>query len=223
MVSAGRNARAGRELPEKMTGGLKNPLGAMALYLGDTLYRIHGTNDVKSIGHAQSSGCFRMLNSAVIHLASIAEIGTAVSVVPSLPERAKISRAPAVPPPPANQPAASANSPPPPATQPPTAASQPPPAANPPPLSVDLPPQAPNQPPTAASQPPPEVNRPPRPAAGQPPTAEDLPPRATNLPPPVANQPRPQASSERPVSAASSERERLPDYQALRNYTLERR
>jgi len=68
-------------LPEKMTGGLKNPLGAMALYLGDTLYRIHGTNDVKSIGQAQSSGCFRMLNAAVLHLASLAEVGTAVSVV----------------------------------------------------------------------------------------------------------------------------------------------
>ena len=53
-------------LPEKMTGGLKNPLGAMALYLGQTLYRIHGTNDVKSIGRAESSGCFRMLNSAVL-------------------------------------------------------------------------------------------------------------------------------------------------------------
>jgi lipoprotein-anchoring transpeptidase ErfK/SrfK len=80
-------------LPEKMTGGLKNPLGAMALYLGDTLYRIHGTNDVKSIGQAQSSGCFRMLNSAVLHLASIAEIGTPVSVVDHLPARQEVSRA----------------------------------------------------------------------------------------------------------------------------------
>ena len=70
-------------LPEKMTGGLKNPLGAMALYLGNTLYRIHGTNDVKSIGQAQSSGCFRMLNAAVLHLASMAEVGTTVSVVAS--------------------------------------------------------------------------------------------------------------------------------------------
>jgi lipoprotein-anchoring transpeptidase ErfK/SrfK len=80
-------------LPEKMTGGLKNPLGAMALYLGDTLYRIHGTNDVKSIGQAQSSGCFRMLNSAVLHLASIAEVGTPVSVVDHLPARQEVSRA----------------------------------------------------------------------------------------------------------------------------------
>jgi lipoprotein-anchoring transpeptidase ErfK/SrfK len=84
-------------LPEKMTGGLKNPLGAMALYLGDTLYRIHGTNDVKSIGQAQSSGCFRMLNAAVLHLASLAEVGTAVSVVASLPARQQIGRAPEAP------------------------------------------------------------------------------------------------------------------------------
>jgi lipoprotein-anchoring transpeptidase ErfK/SrfK len=81
-------------LPEKMTGGLKNPLGAMALYLGDTLYRIHGTNDVKSIGQAQSSGCFRMLNAAVLHLASLAEVGTPVSVVASLPARQEVGRAP---------------------------------------------------------------------------------------------------------------------------------
>jgi lipoprotein-anchoring transpeptidase ErfK/SrfK len=80
-------------LPEKMTGGLKNPLGAMALYLGNTLYRIHGTNDVKSIGQAQSSGCFRMLNSAVMHLSSIAEIGTPVAVVSELPARREVSRA----------------------------------------------------------------------------------------------------------------------------------
>src|SRR5262245_4245303 len=80
-------------LPEKMTGGLKNPLGAMALYLGTTLYRVHGTNDVTSIGSAQSSGCFRMLNSAVMHLASIAEIGTSVSVVDHLPARHEVSRA----------------------------------------------------------------------------------------------------------------------------------
>jgi len=81
-------------LPQRMTGGLENPLGAMALYLGETLYRIHGTNDAKSIGRAQSSGCFRMLNANVLHLASITEIGTTVNVVKSLPERPQISRAP---------------------------------------------------------------------------------------------------------------------------------
>ncbi|MBO0763202.1 MAG: L,D-transpeptidase [Hyphomicrobiaceae bacterium] len=77
-------------LPMKMTGGIKNPLGATALYLGNTLYRIHGTNDPKSIGRAESSGCFRMLNSAVLHLASITEIGTPVAVVSSLSKRHEI-------------------------------------------------------------------------------------------------------------------------------------
>jgi hypothetical protein len=80
-------------LPEKMTGGLRNPLGAMALYLGNTLYRIHGTNDVKSIGRAASSGCFRMLNAQVLHLASMTEIGTTVNVVAGLPRRQEVSRA----------------------------------------------------------------------------------------------------------------------------------
>src|SRR4029078_12396172 len=81
-------------LPEKMTGGLKNPLGAMALYLGNSLYRIHGTNDVKSIGRAQSSGCFRMLNAEVLHLTSITEIGTPVSVMNSLPAAPEVTQAP---------------------------------------------------------------------------------------------------------------------------------
>jgi lipoprotein-anchoring transpeptidase ErfK/SrfK len=72
------------KLPEKMTGGIRNPLGAIALYLGTTLYRIHGTNDVRSIGRAQSSGCFRMLNGAVLHLAGLVDIGTRVAVVRSL-------------------------------------------------------------------------------------------------------------------------------------------
>ena len=73
-------------LPDKMTGGRRNPLGALALYLGNTLYRIHGTNDESTIGQAASSGCFRMLNEHVIHLANLAEIGTPVTVVKSLPK-----------------------------------------------------------------------------------------------------------------------------------------
>jgi len=81
-------------LPEKMTGGIKNPLGAMALYLGNTLYRIHGTNDAKSIGRAASSGCFRMLNAHILHLASMIEIGTTVNVVASLSQRLELSRNP---------------------------------------------------------------------------------------------------------------------------------
>ena len=65
-------------LPKKMTGGVRNPLGRIALYLGNAEYRIHGTNDAKSIGRAQSSGCFRRLNSAALHLATLADIGTRV-------------------------------------------------------------------------------------------------------------------------------------------------
>src|SRR5262249_35369114 len=71
-------------LPEKMTGGVRNPLGALALYLGTTLYRIHGTNDRTSVGRAQSSGCFRMTNAAILHLASLVDIGTRVEVRHSL-------------------------------------------------------------------------------------------------------------------------------------------
>ena len=78
-------------LPEKMTGGIRNPLGAMALYLGKSLYRIHGTNDAKSIGRAASSGCFRMLNGHIVDLVARVEIGTPVTVVRRLPpELAKI-------------------------------------------------------------------------------------------------------------------------------------
>ncbi|MGE0764858.1 MAG: L,D-transpeptidase [Hyphomicrobiaceae bacterium] len=72
------------KLPEKMTGGIRNPLGAKALYLGNTLYRIHGTNDAKSIGRAQSSGCFRMLNGHVLDLAERVKVGAKVVVVSSL-------------------------------------------------------------------------------------------------------------------------------------------
>jgi lipoprotein-anchoring transpeptidase ErfK/SrfK len=72
-------------LPVKMTGGVRNPLGAVALYLGDTLYRIHGTNDRKSIGRASSSGCFRMLNEHATHLAQLVGPGTVVQVLPHLP------------------------------------------------------------------------------------------------------------------------------------------
>lgn len=72
------------ELPDKMTGGVRNPLGAVAMYLGNSLYRIHGTSDAKSIGTAASSGCIRMHNAHAVHLASIAGIGTQVTVVGSL-------------------------------------------------------------------------------------------------------------------------------------------
>lgn len=68
------------DLPTFMPGGLKNPLGAKAIYLGNTLYRIHGTNEPKSIGRAESSGCIRMLNEHVVHLAQFVEVGTIVKV-----------------------------------------------------------------------------------------------------------------------------------------------
>jgi len=67
-------------LPEFMPGGPTNPLGARALYLGSTLYRIHGTQERWSIGRAMSSGCIRMLNEDVIDLYDRANIGTRVIV-----------------------------------------------------------------------------------------------------------------------------------------------
>lgn len=76
-----------RKLPEKMTGGLRNPLGAVALYLGNTLYRIHGTNDEKTIGQAASSGCFRMRNASALHLAAQVGPGTQVTVVRNLADQ----------------------------------------------------------------------------------------------------------------------------------------
>lgn len=79
------------ELPERMMGGIRNPLGVKAMYLGNTLYRIHGTNDPKSIGKAESSGCFRMLNAHVLHLASLAGVGTQVTIVNSLRAPKKVA------------------------------------------------------------------------------------------------------------------------------------
>ncbi len=67
-------------LPEKMGGGIRNPLGAKALYLGSSLYRIHGTNNVQSIGQANSSGCFRLTNSHVVDLSHRVGVGTTVVV-----------------------------------------------------------------------------------------------------------------------------------------------
>ncbi|MCB1505499.1 MAG: L,D-transpeptidase [Hyphomicrobiaceae bacterium] len=70
-------------LPLTVTGGLKNPQGARALYLGSTVYRIHGTNNDRTVGRANSSGCFRLANEHVVHLASIAKVGTKVRVLKS--------------------------------------------------------------------------------------------------------------------------------------------
>jgi lipoprotein-anchoring transpeptidase ErfK/SrfK len=68
-------------LPITVTGGLKNPQGARALYLGSTIYRIHGTNNDRTVGRANSSGCFRLTNEHVVHLATIAKVGTKVKVL----------------------------------------------------------------------------------------------------------------------------------------------
>jgi lipoprotein-anchoring transpeptidase ErfK/SrfK len=73
-------AKYGRKLPDVMPGGPKNPLGARALYIGNTLYRIHGTNNPRSIGKFVSSGCIRMLNEEVIDLYDRVKIGAPVIV-----------------------------------------------------------------------------------------------------------------------------------------------
>ena len=69
------------DLPRHMKGGLDNPLGARALYLGGSLYRIHGSNEPESIGQAVSSGCIRMLNDDVVDLYERVRVGTRVVVV----------------------------------------------------------------------------------------------------------------------------------------------
>lgn len=75
-----REAKQGRILPIKMEGGPDNPMGARALYLGGSLYRIHGTNQPWSIGKADSSGCIRMTNEDVIHLYETSKLGDLVIV-----------------------------------------------------------------------------------------------------------------------------------------------
>jgi lipoprotein-anchoring transpeptidase ErfK/SrfK len=67
-------------LPRFMAGGPGNPLGARALYLGNTVYRIHGTNQPQTIGSAVSSGCFRLVNSDVVDLYDRIPVGTKVVV-----------------------------------------------------------------------------------------------------------------------------------------------
>ncbi|GGB61545.1 hypothetical protein GCM10011316_36910 [Roseibium aquae] len=76
-----RERKNGRNLPSYMPGGPENPLGARALYLGNTLYRIHGTNEDWSIGRAVSSGCIRMFNEDVEHLYEQIRVGTKVKVL----------------------------------------------------------------------------------------------------------------------------------------------
>ena len=80
-------------LPRFMAGGPGNPLGARAMYLSGTLYRIHGTSEPSSIGKHVSSGCIRMLNEDVIDLYGRATIGTKVVVLPDIYHRPVIGNA----------------------------------------------------------------------------------------------------------------------------------
>lgn len=75
-----RERKKGRNLPTMMVGGPENPLGARALYLGDTLYRIHGTNAPWTIGTSNSSGCIRMRNEDVVELYEMVDVGAKVIV-----------------------------------------------------------------------------------------------------------------------------------------------
>ncbi|MDO8877283.1 MAG: L,D-transpeptidase family protein [Pseudolabrys sp.] len=86
-------------LPRFMAGGNGNPLGARALYLGKTLYRIHGTNQPSTIGQTVSSGCIRLLNEDIEDLFSRVQVGSRVVVMPA---KAPDAVANAGPPPPAN-------------------------------------------------------------------------------------------------------------------------
>jgi lipoprotein-anchoring transpeptidase ErfK/SrfK len=69
------------DLPHHMAGGPANPLGARALYLGDTMYRIHGSNEPHTIGSAATSGCIRLTNDDVVDLYNRVKIGATVIVM----------------------------------------------------------------------------------------------------------------------------------------------
>jgi lipoprotein-anchoring transpeptidase ErfK/SrfK len=69
------------DLPRYMKGGLDNPLGARALYLGSSMYRIHGSNEPETIGYAVYSGCIRMTNADVIDLYNRTTVGAKVVVM----------------------------------------------------------------------------------------------------------------------------------------------
>src|ERR1700736_121313 len=117
-------------LPRFMAGGPGNPLGARALYLGSTVYRIHGTNQPSTIGTFVSSGCIRLTNEDVTDLFTRVKVGTRVVVLPGKPPAtaAATSLAPPAPPAGASAPSTSASAPP--------AAPSAPPAAGPAPLGV---------------------------------------------------------------------------------------
>ncbi|WP_076865640.1 L,D-transpeptidase [Bradyrhizobium mercantei] len=80
-------------LPRQMAGGPGNPLGARAMYLGGTIYRIHGTNAPETIGTRVSSGCLRLTNEDVTDLYSRVSVGTKVIVLPMTDRRADLGSA----------------------------------------------------------------------------------------------------------------------------------
>jgi lipoprotein-anchoring transpeptidase ErfK/SrfK len=82
-------------LPRWMAGGKGNPLGARAIYLGSTVYRIHGTNAPATIGTRVSSGCFRMINADVIDLYSRVRVGTKIVVLSNHSQAVRNAPAPA--------------------------------------------------------------------------------------------------------------------------------
>jgi lipoprotein-anchoring transpeptidase ErfK/SrfK len=69
------------DLPGHMAGGVENPLGARAMYLGSSLYRIHGSNEPETIGQAVSSGCFRLTNEDIVDLYNRVRVGAKVVVL----------------------------------------------------------------------------------------------------------------------------------------------
>ena len=77
-------------LPRYMAGGPGNPMGARAMYLGSTIYRIHGTNAPHTIGQRVSSGCIRLTNEDVTDLYSRVNVGTRVVVLPQTHRRAEV-------------------------------------------------------------------------------------------------------------------------------------
>jgi hypothetical protein len=131
-------------LPRFMAGGETNPLGARALYLGKTVYRIHGTNQPSTIGTFVSSGCIRLTNEDVADLYTRVKVGTRVVVMPGKPPAtaAATSLAPPAPPAGASAPPAGASA----APAGPSAS----PAAGPAPLGVGAVTSAPLGPPPSA-------------------------------------------------------------------------
>jgi lipoprotein-anchoring transpeptidase ErfK/SrfK len=74
------------DLPAHMEGGIDNPLGARAMYVAGTLYRIHGSNEPDTIGQAVSSGCIRMTNDDVTDLYERVKVGATVVVLQGEPQ-----------------------------------------------------------------------------------------------------------------------------------------